>query len=173
MSQGERKMFLSHEHAKVDFPTENPGPGAYSTVPACGHQPTSAKATAPSWVQGTSERFKYDYVERSKSVPGAGQYEANVAMGDQTLSKKLSFPKYGIGTSVREKRAILYISKEHSKDKHGIGTPGPVTAVLPPSVGKQPDSRKKTAAAWGFGSAQRLVYKDLRKTPGPGAYDYQ
>ncbi|KAK3257247.1 hypothetical protein CYMTET_33657 [Cymbomonas tetramitiformis] len=170
--QGETKVFYSKEHAEKDMPRVSPGPVVCNTTSSVGMQPSSVKPTNPSWVLGSESRFKYEHAERASKIPGAGQYEADVALGQQTMSKKKSLPSYSFGTGGREQLRKVFISKDHTKDLSGTNSPGPATVELVGSVGKQVSSKKKSSAAWGFGSAKRFVY-NTHKAPGPGAYEPQ
>lgn len=167
---GQAKVFLSPDHSKSDFGKCSPGPSVYNSKNSVGKQPESHKENAPSFVFSSAERFKYEHVERAARVPGAGQYNATASVGRQTESKKANCPKYGFGSSKREHRAKVYISAEHEKSSHGMGSPGPAIIGGKSSVGKQQSSKNVSASSWSFGSARRFVYSEA-KTPGPGTYD--
>eukprot|EP00238_Polyblepharides_amylifera_P009820 CAMPEP_0196580630 /NCGR_PEP_ID=MMETSP1081-20130531/29738_1 /TAXON_ID=36882 /ORGANISM="Pyramimonas amylifera, Strain CCMP720" /LENGTH=302 /DNA_ID=CAMNT_0041900553 /DNA_START=204 /DNA_END=1112 /DNA_ORIENTATION=+ len=167
---GAAKVYLSPEHSKNDYGMSSPGPSAYSAKSAVGKQHESKKETAPSFVFSSTERFKYDFVERAARLPGAGQYNTVGACGLQTDSKKSTLPKYSFGTSNREQRDKVYISADHEKGQFGQSSPGPALVGGNSSVGKQTASKNASASSWSFGSARRFVY-NTNKVPGPGSYD--
>ena len=85
---------------KANCGKESPGPNTYKSFGGIGPQPDGKYATAPSWRQGTGERFKYK--DNTRDFPGAGTYNQAQAIGRQTLSNKQSLPSAKIGTSLRE-----------------------------------------------------------------------
>jgi len=170
----ESRKFISQEHAKTDYARVSPGPTVCNMKSSMGVQTASTKESAPQWVMGSDQRFRYDYVERGAKCPGAGQYEAKPALGNQVLSKKKTGPSYSFGSCERDQQKKVYISRDHQKDSHGQMSPGPATVGLPGSCGRQPSSKKPTSSSWGFGTAKRFVYNTHTKAhPGPGSYEYQ
>lgn len=163
------KIYLDEELNKAFYGRETPAPNTYGVTAAVGRQPDSKKENAPSWKQGTGQRFKYDYMERAKDLPGAGQYNQYQAVGRQTLSIKKTLPVYSFGTSTRDSCRKAFISKEHEKGNYGLITPGPTTANPIAAVGRQNLSHKASAAGWGFGTAKRIKGYD-NGNPGPGTY---
>lgn len=79
---------------------ESPGPNTYVQPGSIGRMVDSKHSTAPTWRQGTEERFK----DRSPSrdVPGAGTYKAYGAIGQQPMSQKKTLPSPKIGTGQRD-----------------------------------------------------------------------
>ena len=64
----------------------------------------------------------------------------------------------------------VYISKEHGKVLHGVGTPGPATAQGVSAFQGQKMSYKATQPAYRFGSARRLPRHLADTLPGPQTY---
>jgi len=164
------KVYMEGEGAdKAFFGLESPGPGTYVVVGAIGRQKLSTKESAPTFKLGTSQRFNYDFVKRARDTPGAGQYPINGAVGKQPFSTKKTLPAYRFGTATRDNMKKQFISTEHEKSSYGENSPGPVTADLRSSMGKQELSMKKTNPKWGFGKAKRKTI-ETTDNPGPGAY---
>jgi len=154
---------------KAFFGLGSPGPCAYKTTSMLGRQVLSNKESAGAAKMGKSDRFKYDHVRRALEIPGAGQYSQTVAVGRQSLSNKRTMPAAKFGTSTRDRMKKVFISPEHEKGTYGENSPGPVTAEMHSSIGRQTLSRKATKPSWGFGHAERKTVQ-VSNTPGPGAY---
>jgi len=168
------KVFVSEDHNKSLFGIESPGPMMYTLQSAVGKQDLSKRGNQPTWVFASSERFRYEHVKRAATSPGPGAYVLGQSVGPQVASTKHSAPLPGFGTSNREHMQKLYISSEHEKAIAGNNSPGPCNYALPEGTGRQPNSKYRTGAAWGFGSAQRWKEEKSEKsgtsTPGPGSY---
>ena len=63
----------------------------------------------------------------------------------------------------------IFISMEHEKAAYGEMSPGPGTANIVHSVGKQLVSKARTAPNWSFGTGKRLPISTA-EGPGPGEY---
>jgi len=169
------KVFVSEEHNKSLFGTQSPGPCSYNIKGSLGKQEISRPnvgSTQPSWVFGSTKRFQYDHVKRAAASPGPGQYTSTGSVGQQAMSTRQSAPLFGFGTSDRSHQAKVYMSPEHEKMNHGIGSPGPCTYNLNGSVGVQRLSKDHSAASWGFGTADRWqgTRASRDQSPGPGSY---
>lgn len=162
------KVWLDDELMKTYAGRESPGPNNYAYPPAIGKQADSKYASAPSWRQGSSDRFKYK--DWARDVPGAGTYKTFDALGRQTLSSKKTLPSAKIGTGTRDAFKKIFISKEHEKGAFGENSPGPVTSQFVSSIGTQRLSVKSSAPSWGFGSSKRPPLLNTTGSPGPGAY---
>ncbi|GLI63074.1 hypothetical protein VaNZ11_005976 [Volvox africanus] len=161
------KVWLDEELMKTVGSRESPGPNTYKQPGSIGRMVDSKHNTAPTWRQGTEERFK----DRSPSrdVPGAGTYKSFGAIGQQTLSQKKTLPSPKIGTGQRDAFKKIFISKEHEKSGFGENSPGPVTSQFVSSIGAQRLSIKQSAPSWGFGT-QKRGKGQADGTPGPGSY---
>jgi len=158
----------------------SPGPTVCSTKSSMANQVSSQKKSNPGWVMGSERRFRYDKHMSGGTMPAAGTYDIPGAMGKQAASTKTSLPQFSFGTGDRESLRKVYVSKDHSKDSFGMGSPGPGNLMLKSSMGLQVDSRKKSSGGWGFGSAKRFSSVGGPKGsgrgrfgPGPGAYSPQ
>lgn len=166
------RMFLSHEHAKVNYGKCSPGPLIYNMRSSVGNQVSSKKPNLPRWAFPVEERFKYDYVDRAAKVPGAGQYNQTRACGAQIVSTKMSLPSFGFGSATRRDRDKVYVSADHEKSRYGQQSPGPASVELNSFMGPQINSRKLSSSRWTFGSTKRFkANKGVAMAPGPGAYD--
>lgn len=170
------RVFVSNEHNKSLFGTHSPGPCSYNHKGSIGKQDVSRlngmSATQPSWAFGSTKRFQYDHVKRAINSPGPGSYALGQSVGVQSLSTRQSAPIAGFGSSTREHTAKVYMSPEHEKMNHGMGSPGPCTYTLQQSVGVQRLSKDHSSASWGFGTADRWSgnKQSNQESPGPGAY---
>lgn len=91
---------------------------------------------------------------------------AHAAMGGGTgLAGQLGWPAMRVLT----RSLALHSLQEHEKGTYGENSPGPVTAEMHSSIGRQTLSRKATKPSWGFGHAERKTVQ-VSNTPGPGAY---
>ena len=166
------RMFLSHEHAKVNYGKCSPGPLIYNMRSSVGNQVSSKKPNLPRWAFPVEERFKYDYVDRAAKVPGAGSYKQGTACGVQIVSTKMSLPSFGFGSATRRDRDKVYVSADHEKSRYGQQSPGPASVQLNSFMGPQINSRKLSSSRWTFGSTKRFKgNKGVAMAPGPGAYD--
>lgn len=165
----QEKVYLDDDLMKTYYGKESPGPNAYNVPAGIGAQADSKRESAPAWRQGTSERFKYDFITRAKELPGAGTYNASAALGKQTLSLKKTLPQYSFGSSTRDAALKTFISKEHEKQSFGELSPGPTTAQPSTSMGKQSLSVRSSSPGWGFGTARRNK-EYATAVPGPGTY---
>lgn len=66
--------------------------------------------------------------------------------------------------------AQVFISLDHEKASHGVGTPGPTTSNRVSAFRSQTMSGKASAPSWGFGTGPRLSKYNTEGVPGPGAY---
>lgn len=166
------KVFMSPEHAKMNYGQVSPGPSAYSLKSAVGTQPNSKKPSYPSWVFGTADRFVYE--KRAMTTPGPGAYHQQSAFGGQSNSRRQSMPLFGFGSSGRQHTSKVFVSEDHAKNNNfGMASPGPNVYNSKTSVGRQDQSKNTSAPSWVFGSASRFKYDHVKRaatTPGPGAY---
>ncbi|PNW81824.1 hypothetical protein CHLRE_06g261900v5 [Chlamydomonas reinhardtii] len=161
------KVWLDEELMKTAGGRDSPGPNTYRQPGGIGRMVDSKHNTAPTWRQGTENRFRDR--SPSKDVPGAGTYKTYGAIGQQTLSQKKTLPSPKIGTGHRDAFKKIFISKEHEKGAFGENSPGPVTSQFVSSIGPQKLSVKSSAPSWGFGTGKRN--KGFGSdTPGPGSY---
>jgi len=167
-------IFISEEHNKSRHGLTSPGPAVYTLKGAFNKQEVSKQKTAPTWVFGTGQRFKYDFVKRGATSPGPGAYTLSMSVGAQPSSMKQSAANFSFGSGTRDHQAKLYVSQEHEKINAGVHSPGPSSYTLQEANGKQNLSKNVSASAWGFGTASRWASADKGKsslqTPGPGAY---
>ena len=154
---------------KAYYGIGSPGPCAYKVYSMLGKQTTSTKETAGTAKLGKSERFRYEHVKRAMETPGAGQYAQKGAVGRQAVSTKRTMPSAKFGTSTRDHVKKMFISADHEKATYGENSPGPVTASMVSSMGRQTLSRRANRPTWGFGTAERKTIQ-VSNTPGPGAY---
>jgi len=166
------KVFVSEDHNKSLFGIDSPGPQVYTLQGAVGRQDLSKTRNQPAWVFASSNRFRYDHVKRAATSPGPGSYTLSQSVGSQVVSTKASSPMPGFGTSNRDQMNKLYISTEHEKAQSGNNSPGPCNYALPEATGRQPLSKFKSGASWGFGTSSRWTAnkRDGTSTPGPGSY---
>lgn len=164
--------FVSEEHNKSRHGKDSPGPMVYKLKGAFNKQDVSRQKNAPTWVFGSTNRFKYDHVKRAASSPGPGAYSLSQAVGAQVSSTKQSAPCPGFGTSDRDHMAKVYLSPEHEKMMAGVHSPGPVSYTLAESTGKQAQSKNASMPSWGFGTANRWTADKSTNasSPGPGSY---
>merc|ERR1712087_162649 len=164
--------FMSEEHNKARHGKDSPGPMVYKLKGAFNKQDVSKQRTAPAWVFGSTNRFKYDHVKRAATSPGPGAYTLSQSVGQQISSTKTTAAMFGFGTSDREHQTKIYLSPDHEKMNAGLHSPGPVSYTLQESTGKQNLSKNTSMPAWGFGSANRWTSEKQQRmhTPGPGAY---
>lgn len=159
------KRYMDEALEKTSGVRSTPGP-AYEIAERLGCTPLSTKRTPPCVRMGSAPRF----------APAAARgpemnYEASPsALGRQTYSRKKTLPSYGFGTSTRNGARGVYLSKEHGKVLHGVGTPGPMTAQCVSAFQRQAMSRKETLPAYRFGSARRLDRHLQDTAPGPCTY---
>ena len=166
------RMFISHEHAKVNYGKCSPGPLIYNMRSSVGGQVSSKKPNLPRWAFPVEERFRYDYVDRAAKIPGAGQYNQTRACGAQIVSTKMSLPSFGFGSATRRDRDKVYVSSDHEKSRYGQQSPGPASVQLKSFMGPQINSRKLSSSQWTFGSTKRFKgNRGVGMAPGPGAYD--
>lgn len=169
-----RKVYVSEEHNKALHGIDSPGPLAYSLkTTVTNKQDSSRIRNPPTWVFGSTQRFKYEHVKRAASSPGPGAYHLQQSVGPQVASTKSSSPMAGFGTSDRTVQNKLYLSPDHEKMHYGKQSPGPSAYSLPGSVAKQTLSKNSSMPSWGFGTSARWSSdkKGMRSsTPGPGAY---
>ena len=149
------KVFVSEDHNKSLFGIDSPGPQVYTLQGAVGRQDLSKTRNQPAWVFASSNRFRYDHVKRAATSPGPGSYTLSQSVGSQVVSTKASSPMPGFGTSNRDQMNKLYISTEHEKAQSGNNSPGPCNYALPEATGRQPLSKFKSGASWGFGTSSR------------------
>ncbi|MEW5299046.1 MAG: hypothetical protein WDW36_002096 [Sanguina aurantia] len=160
------KVWLDDELMKTYAGRESPGPNSYKPFEGIGKQVDSKYGSAPSWRQGTSERFRG--APSGKDGDGSAWIQV-AAIGKQAQSNKQTLPSFKIGTGQRDAAKKLFISKEHEKGQYGENSPGPVTGQFVSSIGIQTLSVKSSAPSWGFGTGKRI--KDYgNEAPGPGAY---
>jgi len=167
-----QKTFITEEHNKALHGLNSPGPATYLLNGSVGNQNDSKKASEPTWVFGTGQRFVYDHVKRAAASPGPGAYAATNAVGTQVASTKPTTPRFGFGTSDRDHQAKVFISSEHAKATGGKDAPGPGQYPIHAMTGQTlQDSRQYTASSWGFGTSERFAKGNKHtSTPGPGEY---
>lgn len=140
-----------------------------------GDQPDGRKISAPKWVFGTGERFKYES-RAATAAPGPGAYSASGSFGNQASSSMRTQPAPGFGSAGRQHVAKVFVSEDHNKSLFGTQSPGPCSYNLKGSLGKQETSRLATGAtqpSWVFGSTKRFQYDHVKRaaaSPGPGQY---
>lgn len=152
----------------------SPGP-IYSTEGGLGTQHDSSKYSEPMWGFGSNPRSKPTAWD--SLGPGPAEYSSEVSMGVQTLSKRETSPMYGFGTGSRDARRKLFVSAEHAKDQHGLGSPGPTTAIKLTSSGRQVLSNRPSSPQCGMhGGKNRFNYPEVQRAgrqPGPASYVMQ
>ena len=169
------KLFVSNAHAATTGGGASPGPASYMLRASVGNQADGRKATAPTWVFGTGERFKYES-RAATAAPGPGAYAANGSFGAQANSSMRTQPAPGFGSAGRQHVAKVFVSEDHNKSLFGTQSPGPCSYNLKGSLGKQETSRLGTGASqpsWVFGSTKRFQYDHVKRaaaSPGPGQY---
>lgn len=94
------QVWLDEELMKTAGGRDSPGPNTYRQPGGIGRMVDSKHNTAPTWRQGTENRFRDR--SPSKDVPGAGTYKTYGAIGQQTLSQKKTLPSPKIGTGHRD-----------------------------------------------------------------------
>lgn len=170
-----RKVFISHNHQKVDmYGLDTPGPAYKVDLPSSigGTQPESKTETKPSWKFSSAARAP---VEAGKASPGPAAYSLPDSVGPQPDSKKPRAGTPGFGSGSRDKRSLVYLGPSHDKGMYGRGSPGPAASYqLNSSVGKQVYSKTASSPMAAFSQSNRWASyeRELKKntTPGPGAY---
>lgn len=154
---------------KAYYGLGSPGPCTYKVYSMHGRQLESTKDSSGVTKIGKSQRFDYAEMKRAAETPGAGQYRLRGAVGTQSVSTKKTMPTPRIGTSTRDGAKKQFISTDHEKAQYGENSPGPVTAHMTSSMGRQTLSRKSSRPSYGFGTAKRDTIQ-VTNTPGPGTY---
>ena len=136
---------------------------------------SALSCSSPSWVFGSSQRFKDPDLERHKKTPAADAYSQPNGLGPQPSSTKRSAPLPGFGSSNRDHAAKVFLTPEHQKANFGKQSPGPVMYTLTPGVGKQTLSVRREAPSYGFGTNDRWYTRKIAmraaNNPAPGAYN--
>jgi len=170
------KVFLSAEHAKVDFGKNGPGP-IYDLKSSFGRQDSSKMRSGALFSFGTADRFQKPSADRAKrqtAVPGPGAYAAASSIGRMVDSTRESAAQFGFGSSTRDHAAKVFLSAEQAKVNFGLNSPGPSAYNTRSGVGPQYSSRNETAPIYGFGSEERFRYDFVdraKKLPGAGQYN--
>eukprot|EP00908_Phaeocystis_cordata_P001930 Transcript_1207.p1 GENE.Transcript_1207~~Transcript_1207.p1 ORF type:complete len:308 (+),score=74.89 Transcript_1207:200-1123(+) len=174
--EGQAKLFVSNAHA-AGSSGFSPGPASIGARDSLGKQSDGRRVSAPTWVFGTGERFKYES-RAATSAPGPGAYAFSGSFGQQTSSSIRSQPKFGFGSAGRQHVEKVFVSEEHNKSLFGTQSPGPASYGIKGSLGKQDTSRLgtgETQPSWVFGSTKRFQYDHVKRaanSPGPGQYGY-
>merc|ERR1711934_699706 len=103
----------------------------------------------------------------------AGKPQVRSGFGEQCQSQRATAPTFSIGTAPNHVTVPKeYISPEHEKSVNaGIHSPGPAAYETKSSLNSQVSSKKKTSAAFSFGSASRFKNSTgAGGSPGPGSY---
>ena len=170
------KLFVSNAHSATVGGKAGPGPATYHQRASVGNQIDGRKASAPSWVMGTGDRFKQDSRSASAAAPGPGTYALAGSFGSQASSSIRTQPAPGFGSAERSHVAKIFVSEEHNKSLFGTQSPGPCSYDIKGCLGKQDASRLGVGASqptWVFGSTKRFQYDHVKRaaaTPGPGTY---
>ena len=168
---GQEKVFVSHEHSKLQVGSVvTPGP-QYNLKSAVGEQVSSPAKSAPKWAFGTAQRFNFNS-KPGNAPPGPGQYTNRSAVGTQVSSAMTSSPIFGFGSSTREHQAKVFVSQEHAKLQGSSDAPGPEYNLIS-AVGKQVHSKTVEQPAWVMGKSERFGYDHVKRAagaPGPGTY---
>lgn len=174
------KVFISQEHtALATAGLHSPGPAVYMLPNSVGgKQPDGRRIDPPSYGMGKSSRFMTENI--ATRTPGPGAYGGlGSSMGPQVGGRYKTQPIAGFGTAERKHVRKVFISKEHQKtDNYGMDSPGPATIGLPPTTGRQVETKMRTNPSWVFSSSGRddpftkMQLKEGAKTPGPANYSH-
>eukprot|EP00657_Telonema_sp_P-1_P000977 TRINITY_DN12035_c0_g1_i1.p1 TRINITY_DN12035_c0_g1~~TRINITY_DN12035_c0_g1_i1.p1 ORF type:complete len:125 (-),score=31.59 TRINITY_DN12035_c0_g1_i1:101-475(-) len=103
----------------------------------------------------------------------AGKPRVKSGFGEQPSSHRSTAPSFSIGTAPNHVTVPKeYISPEHEKSVNcGLHSPGPAVYESRSSLKGQVNSKKKTSAAFSFGTSSRFRNSSVGGgSPGPGAY---
>jgi len=137
---------------------------AYQHPSSFGRQTISRGRTAPSAGFGQSTRLG----PRS-DVPGPGTYNAMETLGGASRSDVRRAPRAQFGATTRDGASHVFISSRHEKTQFGgRAAPGPGAYREMSALGRQTESRGRTAPSAGFGQSTRMMPRN--DVPGPGSY---
>jgi len=186
------KLFLSAQHARSAGLGSNisPGPAGTSRENSDGLMSRSGGYSRPmsaaSHQSGFGTEVRGARFLTTQDGPGPADYSVKDAtFGVQPVSKRETAPCYGFGTSDRDMQSRVFISEQMAKNPaiaslSNVLSPGPQYQAVS-AFAKQPLTKGRSSAAWGFGTAPRFKGNggmrstpggaDSHYTPGPGAYN--
>lgn len=142
-----------------------PGPGAYGAME---NSLAAIKKAAPKFSFGLKVELSETSLTSTKNI-GPGKYQSPSSIGRQLISNRPTSPGFSMGSCSREKMgSVLQPGFSPTIQRPG---PGPSKYESPSGVGKQPESKHRSANMYSFGSEGRLKPERSKGVPGPGNYD--
>lgn len=142
-----------------------PGPGAYGTM---GPSMEKTKKSAPRFSFGLKPAIQETTSATTINI-GPGTYLSPSSIGKQVISMRPTSPGFSMGTCDREKMGEVLQPGFSPNVKNP--SPGPSKYESPSGVGKQLQSKHRSANSYSFGTDDKLKRQRDRGVPGPGSYD--